>query len=386
MTEHTPFTVPGLIDEASAKAGLSNFGDLLFEVGFGRFVDSLNREAGLSDLGKVVAHDFLLETLVTRLKVEEWYRLHPEIDDEVVRDPVLILGLPRTGSTVLGNMLALDRSTRSLRGWEAYEPCPPPDVAMINDRRIEENLQRTAQMNALVPGLREALPRTLDGAAPEECYILLNYAFGCVGINGMFHVPGFEDWVMTDNLPEVDAAYRYHLRVIKLLQWKTPAKRWVLRSPLHIFQIRSLLNYYPDARFVWTHRQPEKILPSICSLIYQVRDIFHANQSPTLLGERQLKQWSLGISRLVRDRKWIGDERFFDLYHATQVKDPESGIRALYQWLGWEFTDEYAARLRSWREGNPQGQHKPDPHFFGLNLEDIKSHFVNYTAIYGSTV
>ena len=235
---------------------------------------------------------------------------------------MFITGLPRTGSTALGHMLALDSNTRSLRGWEAYEPCPPPGIDVKDDPRIAANEKRTEFISQMAPGIVEAIP--LNPHAPDECYTLLDLSFACVGMDGRYNVPDYEDWAMTENLPELDAAYRYHRRVLKLLQWKTPATRWVLRTPLHSTGINSLLKAYPDARFIWTHREPEKVLPSICSLIYQAREIFLTNPSPLQLGPRQLNQWSESIRRLMSAREQIGEARFFDIYHREIIADPRT--------------------------------------------------------------
>jgi hypothetical protein len=278
-------------------------------------------------------------------------------------------------------MLALDTETRSLRGWEAAEPCPPPDINVPDDPRIERNIQRGHEFEALVPGVTEAMPR--NAHAPEECFYLLDLSFADVAFNGFHRIPEYERWAMTEGLPEVDAAYRYHRRVLKLLQWKTPARRWVLRSPVHSAYMGALLKSYPDARFVVTHRDPVKVLPSICSLIYQVREAFLKNPGPRELGAGQMDQWQEAMRRLIRNRDSLGEERFFDLYHREQVANPEPGLRRLYDWLGWEFSEQFHTRLEQWRAENPKGTHKSDLADFGLEADEIKDRFAFYTDRFG---
>lgn len=375
-------TVQGLMDQAREITGLDDFGDDSFRLGLEQLVAAINRESTPSEIGKIAIPGSLLEPLISRLQVEDWYRRHPEIDDEIIRDPVFITGLPRTGSTALGHMLALDDDTRCLRGWEAYAPCPPPDVAVADDPRIAVNEKRMADMDALAPGIGDAMPRNPN--APEECFPVLNLSFCNIAANGFYHVPSYERWVMADGLAEMDAAYRYHRRVMKLLQWKTPATRWVLRTPVHSLAISSLVRAYPEARFVITHRRPESVLPSICSLIYQVHEIFLSGSPPRELGASQLDQWSEAGRRLLRDRDALGAERFFDIYHSEQIGDPEPGLRQLYQWLGWTFSDEFAASLANWRQENPKGRHRADPAFFGLDSEAIKGRFESYSERFGA--
>lgn len=371
-----------LMSQASRITGLKDFGDPSFRLGLDRLVESINQDSTPIDTEGLAISSSIVELLVNRLKVEDWYGRHPEIDDEVIQDPVFITGLPRTGSTALGHMLALDNETRCLRGWEAYEPCPPPDINIINDARIEACRKRMAEVETAVPGIAEALPRNVN--APEECYILLNLSFACVAFNGLYHVPRYEQWAMRENLAEIDAAYRYHRRVLKLLQWRTPANRWVLRTPVHSLAMGSLLKVYPDARFIITHRHPLKVLTSICSLIYQGRERYIVNPSPLVLGASQTSQWAEAMRRLLRDRADVGEERFFDIYHREQIADPEPDLRRLYDWLDWgRLTDEFILKIGGWRKENPKGRHGPDPGFFGLDADDIDSQFRLYIDRFG---
>ncbi|MDY0069587.1 MAG: sulfotransferase [Porticoccaceae bacterium] len=375
-------SVEQLMDQARQLTGLADFGEDSYRPGLERLVDAINRESSPTEIGKIAIPGSILELLVNRLQVEDWYRRHPEIDDEVIRDPVFITGLPRTGSTALGHMLGLDSETRSLRGWETYAPCPPPDIEVSDDPRVAANEKRMADMDALAPGIGDAMPRNPN--APEECFPILNLTFACVAVNGFYHVPSFERWVMMDGLAEIDAAYRYHRRVLKLLQWKTPAKRWVLRSPVHSLAMDALLKVYPEARFVITHRRPEGVLPSISFLIHQVRDVFLTNPSPKTLGPMQLDQWSEAARRMLRTRDRLGEARFFDIYHSEQIVDPEPGLEKLYAWLGWDYRDDFVARLRDWRQENPKGKHPADLDFFGLDRDEIVRRFGFYTERFGA--
>lgn len=372
-----------LMSRASQITGLVDFGDPSFRKGLDRLVESINQDSTPIDPDGLAISSSLVEILVNRLQVEDWYCRHPEIDNEVIQNPVFITGLPRTGSTALGHMLALDNETRCIRGWEAYYPCPPPDISITNDARIEVYQKRMAEIEASVPGIAEALPR--NASAPEECYILLNLSFACVAFNGLYHVPSYEQWAMREGLAEMDAAYRYHHRVLKLLQWRTPAKRWVLRTPVHSLAIRPLLEVYPDARFIITHRHPLKVLTSLCSLIYQGRERYIENPSPVTLGTGQTRQWAEAMCRLLRDRVDVGEERFFDIYHGEQIADPEPGLQRLYDWLGWgALTDEFILNIGNWRKENPKGRHAPDPSFFGLEADDINGQFRGYIDRFGA--
>lgn len=370
-----------LMDQACELTGLSDFGEPSFRKGLNKLVESVNKEAIPTELGELAMPGNIVAKLVNRLQIEECYRLHPEINEQEIKTPVFITGLPRTGSTALGHMLALDKDTRSLRGWEAAEPCPPPDISIKNDPRIDKHLKNLADIELMAPGLTEALPS--NEHAPDECFFLLEYSLTDVAFNGFYHVPDYEDWAMTEGLAEMDAAYAYHKRILKLLQWKTPAKRWVLRSPIHSLHMNALLKTYPDARFVITHRQAEKVLPSICSLIILLRNCFLKNPEPIALGKRQVKQWELALRRLMEFRESLGEQRFFDIYHSEQTLDPEPGLRKLYEFLGWKFSEDFASDLTTWQQNNPKGQHKTDPSAFGLDLDAIKQRFGFYNDRFG---
>jgi hypothetical protein len=370
-------TVDKLMDRARADTGLDDFGEPSFLVGLQRLVDSIERHSELTDIGLAATEAHFVSLLASRLQIEDWYRRHPEIDDEIIRSPVFIVGLPRTGTTVLGNMLGLDVGTRSLRGWEALAPCPPPDIRMSDDPRIHAYTRYIAFVRAQAPSIADAIPLNAD--APEEDYTVLDLTFACFGMNGRYHVPDYEDWALAEDNPEVDAAYRYHRRVLKLLQWKTPAARWSLRTPVHSACMRPLLKAYPDARFIWTHREPAKVIPSICSLINLTRKIYMVDSYPAVLGERQLEQWAVSMERLLRDRSAIGDDRFFDIYHRDLIEDPQHCLRRLYAWLGWEFSADFSARLAAWQRAYPKGDHRPDAALFGLDAAKIERRFAKYS-------
>src|SRR5690606_9765216 len=152
-------------------------GEPSFRAGLQRLVDSINRHSELTDIGRAATETHFVSLLASRLQIEDWYRRHPEIDAEIIRSPVFIVGLPRTGTTALGNMLGLDAGTRSLRGWEALAPCPPPDIRVRDDPRIDAYTRYIAFVRAQAPSIADAIPLNAD--APEEDYTVLDLAFAC---------------------------------------------------------------------------------------------------------------------------------------------------------------------------------------------------------------
>jgi hypothetical protein len=372
-------TTERLLNKACEQTGLSHFGEPSFREPFEHLVASINSESHLTPLGAGIVEGALTGYLANRLQIEDWYRRHPEIDEQEIVRPIFITGLPRTGSTALGHMLATDPETRSLRTWEAEQPCPPPDIATAttDPRRAEANARYKA-FEQLVPGLRDALPRDSNG--PEECFYVLHLAMAAPAFNAWAHIPSFVRW---STGPSFDwaPAYAYHKRVLKLLQWRHPVKRsWVLRSPVHMLGIEALHVTYPDARFVMTHRDPVKSVPSLASLMNFMREVTLAEPQPKLLGRELSALWSEGLTRLLEFRDRIGPAHFFDHSHSRQVQDPAGQVAALYDWLGWHFDDAMHERLSAWTDQNPKGMHRPDASYFGLEPAELAPRFEFYTS------
>jgi hypothetical protein len=372
-----------LFDSAAAATGLDDFGEDSFREGLARFVASINTESSLSEFGRSAMRAMIIGLLSNRLQIERWYRRHPEINDERILDPVFITGIPRSGSTALSHMLALDPETRTVRGWEAKEPCPPPELATAtSDPRIARYAAESLALEREVPGLRDAVPR--DPNAPEECVFLLELSFACVALEVYVHVPSYMEWIMKEGLPELEAAYRYHERVLKLLQWKHPARRWTFRAPAHTVGIEALNKVYPHSRFIWTHRSPNLSMPSVALLMHNVRKAFLQNPPPEVVGSIVVNRWSTGIRRMMAFRERLGDARFLDIAHRDLIKNPVSEVRKIYDYLGWRFDDSMAELVSAWRLANPKGQHKADPAVFGINQLDVNTCYAPYIKRFAS--
>ena len=255
--------VEALENEAREQTGLDDFGDGSHREGLERLVAALNEEAELTEAGEVMLRIRVVGLLTSRLRIEDAYREHPAIDDEVVEGPVFVVGLPRTGTTALSQLVAADPQFRSLRLWESSSPCPPPETATEHsDPRIAETEAGLAMMNQMFP-LMETMHHE-EATTPTECQDLLGMSFRTVHFDGFGHVPSYLSWVTECDMR---GTYRYHRRVLRLLQWHCPPHLWHLKTPVHMFSLDALLETYPDAKFLWSHRDPAKVLASVCSLI-----------------------------------------------------------------------------------------------------------------------
>lgn len=373
--------VEALEAEAREQTGMEDFGDGSHREGLERLVASLNEEAELTETGEVMLRIRLVGLLASRLRVEDTYRAHPSIDDEVVEGPVFVIGLPRTGTTALSQLVAADPQFRSLRLWESSSPCPPPESATEHsDPRIAETEAGLAMMNQMFP-LMQTMHHE-EATTPTECQDLLGMSYRTVHFDGFGRVPSYLSWVTECDMR---GTYHYHRRVLRLLQWHCPPHLWHLKTPVHMFALDALLDAYPDAKFLWSHRDPAKVLGSVCSLIHYVRSWGSDRYDADELGAEQLERWWLAVSRAMDFRARLGDDRFADLSFADLQLNPVSAMEEAYERIGIEFSDTSRAAVSTWattHEPGSHGRHSYDLAEFGLSADQVRERFAPYLESY----
>jgi hypothetical protein len=369
---------------ARAATGLHDFGSPYYREGLERTVDALNTEADLSDMGRVIQHATISNALIQRLKIEDAYVARPEIDDEIIGGPVFVIGLPRTGTTALSQLVAADPQFRSLRMWESQAPTPPPEAATQHtDPRIAQADAGLQMLNDMFP-----LMKTLynsEATAPTECQDLMGMSFRTFHFDGVVRVPGYLAWLMNCDMRET---YTFHRRVLKLLQWHCPPSLWHLKTPVHVFALDALVEAYPNAKFMWSHRDPAKVMGSVCSLIRYVRSWSSDRDDPEELGAEQLESWSEGVRRAMDFRKRVGDERFSDIAFADLQADPVNTLAAGYESLGLDFTAATQRSVGRWADEHKpgsRGSHDYDLADFGLTPESVRERFTEYLRTYDAT-
>lgn len=363
-----------LVARAVQKTGLDDFGGDDWREGLERLVDSLANEAELTELGEKVTTFRVRRLLESRLRVEDTYKRHPSIDDERIEAPLFIVGLPRTGSTALSNLIARDPEIRSLRLWESLDPVPPPETATEHtDPRIAATQAGLDAMDAVYPRMKALYPQTATG--PTECQDLLGMAFRTTHFDGMARVPSYLDWTLE---ADMTPAYEYHRRVLKLLQWRCPPKRWHLKTPVHLLTLDALSAVYPDARFIWTHRDPAEVIGSVCSLISYLRAMVSDRSDPREIASRQLDLWTEALRRGLAFRARAGEERFADVHQRDLVRDGVGTVRAAYSELGKTLSDAAAEAMRRRLAEHPRGEHgthEYDLAEFGLDRKTVRERF-----------
>ena len=371
------FTVDGLVKTAIDEAGSDDFGGESWREGLDRLCDALAAEGDLTEAGAQMLGYRLGRLLTSRLRIEAWYRAHPEVADERVEGPVFIIGLPRTGTTALSHLLTADPQIRSLRVWESGNPVPPPESATRDtDPRIAQAQAGLDLMDQAFPKMKMLYFQTATGAT--ECQDLLGMEFRTSHFDGMAHVPSYTDWVIDcDMVP----AYRYHHRTLKLLQSRCPPKLWHLKTPVHMLSLEALDAVYPHAVFLWTHRDPAEVLGSVCSLIAYCRSWVSDRDDSGELGEQQLDVWSEAIRRAIAFRDKVGEERFGDVFFDGLNRDPVGAVERAYSDVGLTLGDDGRRAMADWAGGHHRGDrgtHEYSLDEFGLGEQAVRERFSFY--------
>jgi hypothetical protein len=371
MTERYP-AAETLLAEAVELTGLSDFGAGDFRDGLEVMLESLRRDARLDPSTDAMVMGDQRRRLVNRLRVEDWYRSHPEIDDLSVRGPVDVMGLPRTGTTALANMLSLDPQFRCLRGWEQKDPVPPPTIA--GERTDPRSVAAVAEHDALPAELRAM--HLYDVNATMEDSDLLGAAFH----NQQYTLPvyGYHAWWRASDCTDT---FAYHRRMTKLLQSERPPNLWLFKAPHHKFHLDPIVAAYPDARFVMTHRDPAKVVPSYASLVSALFPSPEHQHDLHRLGRELSVHLREGTERAIAARQRIGEERFLDVHHRDLNADPMGTARRVYEFLGLELLPEIETSMREWHATNrsgAHGTHRYTAEQFGLTTAQLRSDFDFY--------
>ncbi len=370
-------TVDEVIAEARSRTGLTDLGAESFHEGLIALLDGAEQAGSFNELGLAVLRDQAVGFLAVRLSVEDWYRRHPEIDEQVIPPPVFGLGLPRTGSTALSFLLAEDPRFCPLLTWESNSPTPPPDpVTCDTDPRIAEAAVQISLIGEMAPKFTSMLPSSPTG--PTECLQLMALDFRSPMFAALGDNRHYETWLdECDMVP----AYRYHERVLKLLQWKFPTRPWHLKSPAHMASIDALLEVYPDARFVMTHRDIVQVIPSLVSLFDATSEYLRSGPLAPDFAANQTAYWERALRRTIAYRDAGNEDRFYDIGFAEMRPDPIPAINGFYKWLGVELSDDVTARMQTWWETNPadkQGVHEYHPEQYGIDLDQLRTQFAFY--------
>ena len=393
----TSLDADAILAEATRRTGLDDFGDPSFLEPMRRLLAAMEREAGLHDVGRATQRERVIGLLVNRLRGEAAYARHPEIADEVLERPVVIVGLARTGTTMLHRMLAANPAFLSLRWWESRHPAPfdmegrPPagDDPRIQaaDPRIEAADPRIEAAEEEVRAICEAAPEIvaahpLDAHAPDEEIMLLEHSFFSTNSEAYVDVPSFSRWLdEQDQRP----GYAYLARLLRLVQWQKrrrgePGRRWVLKTPHHLGFMDLLFDTFPDAFVIQTHRDPVQTIPSLASLVHTIRSTGTDAVDAHALG----RHWSDRMRRALdacMDFRARHPERFMDLGYRALVEDPIDAVARIHAFVDEPLPESARRSMLEWAEENARDR-RPIHHYtldrFGLSEAGLARDFQRY--------
>ncbi len=377
------FDLPSLDPEvlaraASRRAGLDDFGGPGWREALDVLCLSLEHEANLSTTGRLALRGLITSALETRLRLIRWAAEHPEVRDEPIERPWVVVGLPRTGTTLLSLLLGLDPNVRPLLHWEAADPVPPPDLATAaEDPRIARAARQVAQLEALNPAIRAMHP--MGATLATECVTLFFYDLRSMLVETQAFVPSYGRWL---ERADMRGAFTMHRLALQVLQSRIPTPTWSLKTPQHLWCLDALLEAYPDARIVWTHRDPRKVVPSVASLNTAMQRPLARRSDPLAVGADWDRKLHLAVTRgLEFDRTQGGRSWCCHLHYADLMADPIGAVRKLYAHFGEEVGPLHARRMEAWMRDRPQdvhGRHVYDPADFGLTADGIAERYAAY--------
>jgi hypothetical protein len=371
-------TADEAIIRAVEAAGSEDFGPEGWREGLALSLDAFAR-IPLTEHARKAATDKVVQDLTTRLRVEQWYKNHPETADQRIEGPVFVVGMPRTGTTAMVAMLALDDRFRFLRGWEGASPMPPP-VAGEEDADPRVLAARAAAKDYDKPHVH-----LFDPDGPEEDLVFL------AGINmhayhGAYPMP--DDYVAWWLAEDFASTYAYHERILKMLQSRRPPHLWLLKSPPHLPKLAMIARQYPDAKFIMTHRDPIKLIPSVASLHYMLHEerSLPGRLDKVATGRKLLAFWQECARRGLAARAAIGEDRFIDVHNDDVVNAPLETFERVYAHLGLELTPSLRGRLADYSSRNAPGTFgKPRYTLeeYGLSEGAIRKGFSEYLDRFG---
>ena len=374
MLEITP---QSLMDAATAETGLSDFGDPWFHEPLEVLCNALNTEAGLSDVGKTMVWAQLNGMLKNRLLIEQVISRHPEIEELEISRPIIIAGLPRTGTTHLHNLLAADPNLRHLPYWESLEPLlSDAEKDAEPDPRRERAAQGLDVVNTAMPHFRAMHDMTADHAHEE--IQLLALTFSTMFFETLVPMPTYRDWLKrTDQGP----AYAYLKRVLKVLQWARGGERWVLKSPQHLSQFPVLLKTFPDATFVVTHRDPASVTVSLATMTAYTARLQLASVDPVRIGA----YWSARVEDLLGDctaeRSVLPADQSLDIRFSDFMADEWGTVERIYAVADQPLTDEARRSMEDFIRSHPRNRHGRiayDAAALGIDLDDRRRALSTY--------
>jgi len=356
------------IDFAVKTSGLNDFGGHSFEAGLDALISSLNTDIDLQEGTADYFRQMISQMLLNRLEVTQLIKDQPEILDEKIKAPVFIVGLPRSGTSITHTLLALDPMSRYLRNFEsAAAICPPPElIPHAPDPRIQTSHEAMERLFGVAPELRGINGINFMALGSAECQNLMAHEFVHAGWSAGSSLFSYGNWMSECDM---NPAYEWHKRLLQVLQWRLPNERWVLKAPLHLFGLDCLIKHYPDARIVFTHRNPSEAMVSGLSMAVNWTRMTTGNADVQAIAKWYPALWAKGLERALAVRKKLPLKQVFDLFHRDLCQKPVQVIEAAYDYFDMPLSRAARKRMQYWLRDNPRSK-------FGKHdyLKSVKNH------------
>ncbi len=377
-----PSLAPSSVTAAAAKAAKSDdFGSDSYREPLEVYLRACEEEAELTTFGRLLISKMLAGALANRIALHAWSKEHPEVRDGRIESPWVIVGLPRTGTSLLSLLLGLDPVARPLLQWEAAHPVPPPTLEeSAEDPRIASAAKNLDGLMKLNPPLKAMHP--FGATLAEECVAIFMYDVRSLALETQAHVPTYARWLeQADMAP----AYEQHKLALQTLQSRQPTERWILKTPHHLWNLGALLAAYPDARVIWTHRDPGPVVTSLASLANAGQRLLTSRVDPRPTAEEWKRKCAFALHSAMAFDEKAGDGWCQHLHYDALVADPVGSVQELYRGFGSEVGSLHARRMHAFLEDRPQdlhGRHRYDPADFGWTYAGLATEFEDYTERY----
>ncbi|MBT3219362.1 MAG: sulfotransferase [Proteobacteria bacterium] len=365
-----------ICDEARRRTGLTDWGDEEFLGRLDRLVE-LSKAADITHIARIILRQTCVQAVANRLKMEHYLKENPQIILPKIERPIFVLGFPRTGTTLLQNLLSLEEGRRALQFWEIISPVPVCDDPVEDRRRRIKISDRMLRM-ALVMAPEMQAVHEIHSTTAEECWPLFWPTFAVLSQDLQSGIGEFGDYLMNNDMTH---AYRYYKRTLQVLLHQRPATNVVLKCPEHLWFIDSLLEAFPDACIVWTHRDPADSIASYCSLISLSRRMLFGRFDPRDVGDHISKRFLTGVQRAMKAREGRDPSQFLDIDFATLVKDPARQIRQINSYFGLPQSEQTEVAVQRWldtKREDSRGSHVYSADRYGLNGPEIHEKYAEY--------
>ncbi|MFZ0833046.1 MAG: sulfotransferase [Mycobacterium sp.] len=386
MSEYDSVSGPDdVLRLAQQRTGLTEVDSQSWRPGLAILLEELNASPVITPQGREHQIDQYVTALSRRLQVHDYVLNHPEVLDEKIDRPLVTLGMPRTGTTVISYLLDQDPARRSLLHWECVHPIPPATSETLRtDPRCLALLEGQRQIIAFVKDAKMPLVHWEDADGPTEDMFIHDQDFKALSWDAYSPTPRYSDWLIGE--ADMTSTYEYMKRFLQVLQSKAPGT-WSLKMPSHSVHIESLLKVFPDVRIVWAHRDPYRATGSLCNMWMMPQKIVIKEEEIDRegLGRKAIKQMREHVERPLRARERIGEDRFFDMYYHEMMRDPMGVMRRLYAWAGDELTPDVEARMQNWLTEHPQDLFGPNKYTldqYGLTVDMLEPVFEEYLSTF----